>query len=766
MQRNQLRPGAAVRIRGERWRIAAESPHEAVSIIDADGCDAGNRGVKARFILPFEPLEHLPAVASPRVVSFARWRREARASLAMATPHWTSLRAAARANITLIPFQLEPALAVTRGEGCRILIADEVGLGKTIQAGLIVAETMMRTPDARVLIVSPAGLRDQWDDELRARFSLHPEVFDAGGIARAGAHLSPDVNPWTVNPIAITSIDFVKRPDVMRSLEALLWDVIVFDEAHTLGGRSDRAAAAAALARRARCVVMLTATPHSGDDEAFARLGALGDLGTAFPLITFRRTRADVGLPHGRRSILLRVRPAAAEIAMHHALDEYARLVRQQTEGTAAGPAAGLVAAILTRRACSSACSLARSLERRMILLADEPGAQRDQLALPFMSGEDDDEPGAELGVAGLRSPAEERRWLEHLVSLARAASRHESKIRALRRLLARAREPALVFTEYRDTLQHLAAALADFDPLQLHGGLTASDRRRALRRFTQDDQRLLLATDAASEGLNLHHRCRLVVNLELPWTPVRLEQRIGRIDRLGQRRRVHAVQLMTRGSREEEFASRFARRNERIRDAFDATRTPPHTQPAALRQESEAEAARLQAARGLSTNVQETPAATRPPLTVVTRHGTARGTTWALRLPCADAAGHLVFETIIGTRDLRYLLTVDDAVEHAAAIGHQRVLAALSTSIRPSLILLTGREEAIVDALRLEHARLSACLLQPGLFDRRAERAAAAQAVILDEAVQRSVARLTILGRLGHLREDGRTIVFGIAFR
>src|SRR5258706_4390674 len=101
----------------------------------------------------------------------------------------------------------------------------------------------------------------------------------------------------------------------MRSLEALTWDVVVFDEAHALAGRSDRAAAAAALARRARVVVMLTATPHCGDDEAFARLCALGDLGEAYPLRIFRRTRSDVGLPHGRRSILLKVRPTNDEAA-------------------------------------------------------------------------------------------------------------------------------------------------------------------------------------------------------------------------------------------------------------------------------------------------------------------------------------------------------------------------------------------------------------------------------------------------------------------
>src|SRR5882762_8659256 len=288
-----LRAGDAVRIRGERWRVAAAASFDELSIVSVDGCDATNQGTKAHFLVPFEGIE---AVASrstaPHVVTHARWRRAARAMLALAVPRWASLRAAAKARLTILPFQLEPAIAMTRGDTCRILIADEVGLGKTIQAALIVAEAMARTPDARALIVSPAGLRDQWRDELRSRFDLDADVLDAEGVARRAAQLVPDVNPWSVHPLAITSIDYIKRPEVMRSLEALTWDVVVFDEAHALAGRSDRATAAAALARRARVLVMLTATPHSGDDEAFTRLCALGDLGDAFPLSIFHRTRS------------------------------------------------------------------------------------------------------------------------------------------------------------------------------------------------------------------------------------------------------------------------------------------------------------------------------------------------------------------------------------------------------------------------------------------------------------------------------------------
>jgi len=345
----RLRIGDTVRIRDERWRVAAESSFGAASIIEVDGCDATNHGTRARFLLPFETVDSAAAPpAPPRFVTIDRWRRAARSLLAGAVPRWTSLRTAARANFTVLPFQLEPAIAVASGDACRVLIADEVGLGKTIQAGLIIAETLARTPDARVLIVAPAGLREQWRDELQSRFQLHAEALDAQRLARIAAELVADVNPWSIHPLAITSIDFIKRPEVMRSLETLTWDVLVFDEAHALAGHSDRAGAAGALACRARVVVMLTATPHSGDEEAFSRLSAVGDLADAFPLMTFRRSRADIGFSENRRSSVLKVRPTSDEAAMHRELGQY--LQRLSEESSIRGAGTTLLSAILLRR--------------------------------------------------------------------------------------------------------------------------------------------------------------------------------------------------------------------------------------------------------------------------------------------------------------------------------------------------------------------------------------------------------------------------------
>ena len=759
MAQIRLRPGDAVRIRDERWRVAAESSFGAASIIEVDGCDATNHGIRTRFLLPFETIDSAATLhAPPRFVTMDRWRRAARSTLAGAVPRWTSLRAAARANLTVLPFQLEPAIAVARGDACRVLIADEVGLGKTIQAGLIIAEALLRTADARVLIVAPAGLREQWRRELQSRFHVRAEVLDAHRIARIAADLVADVNPWSIHPLAITSIDFIKRPEVMRSLETLTWDVLVFDEAHALAGRSDRAAAAGALGCRARVVVMLTATPHSGDQEAFARLTAVGDIGDAFPLMTFRRTRTDVGFPENRRSSVLKVRTTTDETAMHGALHDYLQRLTDETSVRGAGTS--LLSSILLRRACSSAASLARSIERRIAFLFNGAVSAQEQLTLPFAGTDSDDEPGFELGVAGLRDGTEERKWLERLTVLAGIAAVRESKVQALLRLLRRIDEPIIVFTEYRDTLQHICAELEEFCPLTLHGGLSSHERADVIGRFNEGQTSLLLATDAASEGLNLHHRCRFVVNLEIPWTPLRLEQRVGRVDRIGQARRVHAWTLVGVATHDEVMARQLYSRAQQIETAF--ARPIDHSD---LRHASKREAAWILTVRALSTQVP-LPAASRSPLlTSVRRPHRETREIRACQLSFTDASGHVAFETIAGVRIDIEPIDLESGGNIAPAY-HEQALASIAAEIAPWLELSHRREAAIARSIDEDHARLSAKMLQPGLFDRRAEKVAAAQAACVDEAIARSRDRVDALDRLRQLRCGERRLLFGIRFR
>ena len=762
MTSHLLRPGDIVRIRDQSWDVLRHAAGAQGSLLEVRGRDRGNRNLRAHFLLPCEPCECLPRSSTPRIVKPRTWYRHVRAALAEATPTIDAIRTQPPSQLAVLPFQLEPALAVIRGLSSRILIADDVGLGKTVQAGLVISEVLQRTPAAHVLVVTPAGLRGQWRDELSARLGLDGCVIDSAALARCGGPST--ANPWAAEPIVITSLDYVKRPEVLRSLESLIWDIVAFDEAHTIAGRSDRAAAARGLADRARTVLLLTATPHSGDEEAFARLCSTGDLGDGCPLMVFRRTRHDVGLATQRRSVSIRVRPTPAEAEMHVAVAAYAHLVCVQKGSSS--PGARLVASILCRRAYSSAASLARSVERRLALLTriDEQVAQP---LLPFDDIDaDDEEPGAVLSAPGLHDEREERLQLERLLELARRAAQRESKLVAVTRWLRRARQPAIVFTEYRDTLATLAAAVSAYQPVLLHGGMMAAERHDAARAFNSGRATVLLATDAASEGLNLHQRCRLVINLELPWTPVRLEQRVGRVDRIGQTRRVHAVHLLSAGTGEEESVERLMLRRERIDRAVESF--------SGLREAAETEAARLETVRRLGP-VHRTKDATydgRPCITVLKRRARDRTGLWIYRLGIVDAEGQFVWDTLLGiaatigparerTGDLKAWVASHEQLSSFASAAHQRLLTDAARSMHASLTLAARREQAIVRTLTDHRARLAAGLLQRGLFDRRAERNAAAQTAIVDQALGRCAARLRALDLLTRIAAEPVDIRF-----
>jgi SNF2 family DNA or RNA helicase len=276
-----------VRVRGARWRVLDVRTYEDCELVTVTGVAPPYIGVERRFLAPFDVIQPIDRRSRPQVVRAERWRNACRHFLADNRPPG-GLAAALHARIDLLPHQLEPALAILRGLGSRLLLADEVGLGKTIQAGLVCAELLVRGAIDRVLVLTPAGLRGQWRDELLTRFSIHATTIDAPALRTAAAALPVGLNPWSTHPIAIASIDYVKRPEVLPAVAACSWDLVIIDEAHGVGADSDRYLAVTMLAARATYVLLLTATPHSGDRRAFASLCGLGSL-DADPLLVFRR---------------------------------------------------------------------------------------------------------------------------------------------------------------------------------------------------------------------------------------------------------------------------------------------------------------------------------------------------------------------------------------------------------------------------------------------------------------------------------------------
>lgn len=599
------RAGLRVSVRGQLWTIVERTP-----FIDCDAlrlCGAGpdNRTTTRTILLPFDRPHAMGRSSSTTVMRPRRWLRTLFTTAAHLNP-FGGLSAAASSAITFLPYQLEPALALLRHGHTRVLIADAVGLGKTIQAGLILRQLRTERESFRGLVVVPAGLRDQWDAELGSRFDIRATIATSSWLARTAAHLPADVNPWSLPGIFLATFDFIKRPEALKPLEEVIWDAIVVDEAHNATPGSARHAAVHALALRARRVILLSATPHGGDPEQFRALCSLGSPGeNSPPLLIFRRSRADVGTASGRRTVMLPVRLSDAELGMHRVLDAYTS--RVCAESRRRGHVQGRLAAIvLAKRALSSAASLAVSCRRRLELLTDCcPSAAERQLQLPLGEEDplDDEEPAAILAARGLTDTEQEQRWLTAIIEAADQAARGESKLRLLRRLLRRAKEPAIVFTEYRDTLERVRLFLTGLGPpvTVLHGGLSAAERSAAQREFNATGS-VMLATDAAAEGLNLHHRCRLVIHFELPWNPSRLEQRTGRVDRIGQMRAVHEIILVANDTAERRILAPLARRAARARQAL-----PRQSQPFDVLTESRVAAAIMDAIpiQPTSTDVQ-----------------------------------------------------------------------------------------------------------------------------------------------------------------
>jgi superfamily II DNA or RNA helicase len=748
----QISQSDVIRVRRRRWRVVDVHSYErcqVLTVLPVGGePDAGGR--ERRFVAPFDVVERIARRTGPVRVARRLWRRACRALIAGDTPPGALARARL-ARIDLLPHQLEPALAFVRGLGSRVLLADDVGLGKTIQAGLIVSELRALGAAERVLIITPAGLRDQWAHELSVRFNTEAAVIDVRGLRRSIANLPVGLNPWETVPIAITSIDYVKRVEVLAAARACQWDVVVVDEAHGVAGESDRHAAVAALAGQAAYVILLTATPHSGDRRTFASLCDIGAR-AGDRLMVFRRSRQTLPLGTVRRIHRLHVRMSRDEARMHALLARLSRAIRKQHGQAHSGHDLWLALSVLHKRALSSARSLLQSINRRLATLATPEEQVASQLHLPLgdLAGEltaADEAPGWSP-LLSLEDAAHERDLLATLADAAARAARRETKIAALARLLRRVNEPAIVFTEYRDTLMQVQASLG-FPSATLHGGMNRHERSAAIRQFTTGASRLLLATDAAGEGLNLQQTCRFVINLELPWNPMRLEQRIGRVDRIGQRRPVHVVHLIARGSGESQVLFRLQSRVARVRadiggadplgDAGDLEADlitnlwdPTQLWTPSLQSDAHAEAGRIAIARTLAKRGDEQVLARLEGLGAAisrARHWRTRAelggrTVMLWQVVAIEASGRVVGSTIVpvfvanGRRldDEDVLECVNRAAgawRERAAIGHD---AFVSTRLARTQAVDIGR--VVLDPAR------SADLFQPGLFERRGDRA------------------------------------------
>lgn len=510
------------------------------------------------------------------------WRAAAaRAMAALAPPG-----AAATHNRSLEPLPhqvvaLERALATNP---VRLLFADEVGLGKTIEAGLVLSELKARGRIRRTLVVAPKGVQLQWVSELAQHFGEEFVLVGPGGIP-----VEAGINPWTTFDQVVCSLDSIKPlrarqgwdPDRVRQFnrerfDAVVeagWDLIVFDEAHHVSGSTEDVARhrlAVDLAAVAPHVLLLSATPHSGKSDAFARLlglidnrfvhGLPLDRANVAPVVVRSDKRHTTDLrgqplfqPRTTRLRLVPYGGRAIEHQLYEAVTDYVRHGYQRAK-VEKRPAVGFLVLLMQRLASSSTAAVLSALHRRHAAIL----AEGTQLRLfPERAEEWGDLSGEEqvdalqdaLGAAWGNELAE----VELLVDLAQRAmaSGLDAKARDLLVLLdelaVSEADPglkAVIFTEFTQTQNMLLELFenAGIDAVAINGQMSIHERAVVQSTF-RDRARVLVSTDAGGEGINLQF-AHVVVNYDLPWSPSRIEQRIGRVDRIGQNQPVQAVNL------------------------------------------------------------------------------------------------------------------------------------------------------------------------------------------------------------------------------
>lgn len=497
--------------------------------------------------------------------------------------------AVAAGGVEPLPHQLAVLDRAMAAEPLRLLLADEVGLGKTIEAGLVISEFKARGLVDRVLVVAPKGVQLQWVAEMADRFGEEFVLVGAGGVP-----IDSGINPWRAFDRVVCSIDAVKpirnrsgwtsdriaayNDQRMDAVVGAGWDLVVIDEAHHVAGSSEDVARhqlGRHLANAAPRLLLLTATPHSGKSDAFARLlgllddrffsGQPIDRSSVAPLVVRTEKRHAIdnyGNPLFRpRTTLLAMVPyqdRAVERSLYDAVTDYVRHGYRRARSERR-PAVGFLVLLMQRLVSSSTAAILSAMERRLIAVATE--GQQLRLFTDRM-GEWGDLTGEEqlavLAEAQGAAWGNERAEVELLLDLARQAmaSGIDAKARYLLDILSQTARSegdpaskAVVFTEFVPTQQMLLDVLsnAGISAVAINGTMSISERRDAQIAF-KNDVRVLVSTDAGGEGINLQF-AHVVVNYDLPWSPTRIEQRIGRVDRIGQTHDVVAHNLVLESS-------------------------------------------------------------------------------------------------------------------------------------------------------------------------------------------------------------------------
>ena len=493
----------------------------------------------------------------------------------------------------------------------RFLLADDTGAGKTIMAGLLVKELIMRKIVKRVLIVTPGGLTKQWqEDEMGVKFNIPFKL-----VNRSVFSSEPTV--FQTSNLIVTSIDFICREDVIQVIEKNIWDLVIFDEAHKLSAyeygekiyKSKRYEVAHIISKQCEHLLLLTATPHRGRKDTFKRLMQLldEDIFATDDLATervrelslngvnkffIRRLKEDMKDWNGTSLYKKRYTKTVSynltpdEKRLYDAVTNYLTKRKKEANETK-NIHVSLALQVMQRRLVSSIYAIRNTLQKRWLALqelSDEldknPSLWKQRIKLEEFEitnindlDELDDEERDVLdnimadpkklklfttakSLSEIKVEAGEVKSLFEMANTLYNKQQEEQKYTELKKLLTSQGviegEKLVIFTEHKDTLLYLQERLSNngYHVAIIHGGMSVDERRESQCRFMTPDIQILICTDAAGEGINLQF-CRLLINWDIPWNPNRLEQRMGRIHRYGQKSDVIVFNMVAGNTRE-----------------------------------------------------------------------------------------------------------------------------------------------------------------------------------------------------------------------
>lgn len=554
------------------------------------------------------------------------------------------IQAPFRGGVQMEEYQLAPVIRAANMPRVRLLLADDVGLGKTIEAGLVAQELIHSHRASRVLIVCPAHLKIKWVDEMAEKFGLEFKIIDRDSVLKMRKEYGPSINPWASFPRLVTSIDYLKTEHPRRLFDEYSrrrrdenpnnrpWDLLILDEAHNAApsGKkqyvrdSERTSLLRAISEQFEHKMFLTATPHNGYRESFTglleildnlRFSRGTDLDKAqLSAVTIRRLKQEIINPDGtprfpKRVILPRnetsdphlyVTLEGDEQRLFNLLSAYTNSRLASVDKRSERPLQ-FILTLLKKRALSSPLALRESLivHTTNAGLKGELGIGEslfnnfEQKESEDWSDDEDKEDNLEAATSAASRlitelTGDEKNMLQSIFEIvdrqvSHFAVQEDSKAAALIAWISRNLrsgsqwngERVIIFTEYKHTLNYLERILEKHGFLDatrtIIGGMNDADRQKINDEFQSSNSdtsvRILLATDAASEGADFQKYCRNLIHYEIPWNPIRLEQRNGRIDRHGQKAdevRIH--HFVYKNQEDSEFLKHIVDKVEAIR--------------------------------------------------------------------------------------------------------------------------------------------------------------------------------------------------------